>query len=62
MHRAAGIGMKPDYLGRGVVVSSADDIEALLVRAGFSDPRVFFRALLISAWRSEVWHPGQDDH
>jgi len=25
--------MKPDYLGRDVVVSSADDIEALLVRA-----------------------------
>jgi tRNA (cmo5U34)-methyltransferase len=62
MHRAVGIGMKPDYLGRDVVVSSADDIEALLARAGFSESTVFFRALLISAWRSEVWHAGQGDH
>jgi tRNA (cmo5U34)-methyltransferase len=49
MHRAVGIGMKPDYLGRDVVVSSADDIEALLARAGFSRSTVFFQALLISA-------------
>jgi tRNA (cmo5U34)-methyltransferase len=60
MHRAAGIGMKPDYLGRDVAVSSADDVEALLTSAGFSDPRVFFQALLITAWRSEVWHSGLD--
>ena len=62
MHRAVGIGMKPDYLGRDVVVSSAGDVEAMLARAGFSDPIVFFQALLISAWRSEVRHTGRGDH
>ena len=61
MHRTAGIGMTPDYLGRDVVVSSAADIEDMLGRAGFSESTVFFKALLISAWRSRVWRGEQGD-
>jgi len=57
MHRAVGIGMTPDYLGRDVAVSSAEDVEAMLGRAGFSESTVFFQALLISAWRSRVRAP-----
>lgn len=62
MHRTAGLGMTPDYLGRDVAVSSAVDIEAMLERAGFSESTVFFQALLISAWRSRVWRGEQGDH
>ncbi|HET6494679.1 MAG TPA: class I SAM-dependent methyltransferase, partial [Thermoleophilia bacterium] len=62
MHRAAGIGMKPDYLGRDVVVSSIEEVETLLTRAGFTESTRFFQALLISAWRSEVRRAGQGDH
>jgi tRNA (cmo5U34)-methyltransferase len=62
MHRTAGLGMTPDYLGRDVAVNSAVDIEAMLGRAGFSESTLFFQALLISAWRSRVWHGEQGDH
>jgi len=61
LHRAAGLGMNPDYLGRDVALSSAREIEAMLSRAGFTESVVFFQALLISAWRSRVWHGGTGD-
>ena len=55
MHRTAGLGMTPDYLGRDVAVSSAADIEAMLAHAGFSESTVFFQALsIIRAWSSTV--------
>jgi hypothetical protein len=47
--------MTPDYLGRDAAVSSAVDTEAMVERAGCSEPTVFFQALLISAWRSRIW-------
>jgi hypothetical protein len=62
MHRTAGLGMTPDYLGRDVAVSSAVDIEAMLGRAGFSESTVFFQALLIGAWCSRVWRGEQGDY
>lgn len=54
LHVRAGIGMRPDYLGRDVVVETPADIEAMLERAGFSAPTLFFRALLIAAWHSRI--------
>lgn len=54
MHRATGLGMTPDYLGRDVAVSSVAEVEAMLGAAGFSEPTRIYQALLISAWCSRV--------
>jgi tRNA (cmo5U34)-methyltransferase len=54
LHRSVGIGLKPDYLGRDVVVSSVAEIETLLDRAGFGAATVVFQATLIRAWRSQL--------
>lgn len=53
MHQAVGIRMKPDYLGRDVVVTPAEEVDAMLVRTGFVAPVRFFQTLLISAWCAE---------
>lgn len=54
MHRAAGLGMTPDYLGRDVAVSSTAEVEEMLRGAGFTEPTRIYQALLISAWQSRA--------
>jgi len=61
MHRATGRDMTPEYLGRDVAVNSAEEIEAMLGRAGFSESTVIYQALLISAWCSRVWRGNQGE-
>lgn len=54
IHKYADIALNSDYLGRDVAVLPAKEIEAILVSSGFSRPVLFYQALLIHAWYSQV--------
>lgn len=47
---SAGLPANRDALGKQVAVIPSDDIKALLSRAGFDQPVLFFQALLIHGW------------
>lgn len=54
LHRWAGLETKTDHLGREVALLSADEMQSLLVDSGFVCPTLYFQALLIRTWVSEV--------
>lgn len=54
MHKLANISLKSDYLGRDVVVLPTREVESILESSGFSKPVLFYQALLIHAWYSQV--------
>jgi len=52
MPKLADIDFNPSVFGKAVAVSSKEDIEDMLADAGFSEPVLYYQALLIHAWYS----------